>query len=87
MFSSTNAQSVLASLGSADRQNPTVKIYASLFVWLNAGDGHHPDIALFKLAQNAPSNNRVRAIALPKRSYQNSLFEGYVGTAIGFGGK
>ncbi|CAG9810895.1 unnamed protein product [Chironomus riparius] len=82
----TNAKSVLASLGSADRQNPTVRIYSNMFIWLNAGDGHHPDIALFRLAQNAPNNNRVKPIALPSRGRQNSLFEGNVGTAIGFGG-
>lgn len=77
---------MLASLGSADRQNPTAKIYSNMFVWLNAGDGNHPDIAIFRLAQNAPNNNRVRPIALPSRRYENKLFEGYVGTAIGFGG-
>lgn len=86
-FLSTKAVSVLASLGPADRQsNSRTKIYSNVYVWLNARDGNHPDIALFRLAKNAPNNNLVRPVRLPSLRQENQRFERVATTAIGWGG-
>ncbi|CAG9810035.1 unnamed protein product [Chironomus riparius] len=83
----TNAVSVQASLGSADRQANRVKVFADKFVWLNSASGtNHPDIALFQLSQTVALNSYVNSVRLPAKSQASLTYEGQTITAAGWGG-
>lgn len=82
---STNAISVRASMGSADRQASRVEVFSDLFVWLNAGNGDHPDIALFRLYQAVALNSYVNAVRLPAFCQSSWTYEGQTITAAGWG--
>jgi hypothetical protein len=81
---------VLATLGTNDREsiNPNrVRIFANTFVFMTASIGRSPDIALFKLVENAPINNNIQTIRIPSLAQENEKFDGKTVTAIGWGGK
>ncbi|CAG9801884.1 unnamed protein product [Chironomus riparius] len=78
--------SIRASLGSADRQGARTHIAVVSATYINAADGvNHPDIALFRLAQNAPITATIKTIRLPKMSKANFAYDNYQFTAIGWG--
>lgn len=79
--------SVVANMGSADREANRVKIFINKIVFLNSASGNdHPDIALLQLSMAVGITSNIKTIRLPRRYQDDDTFEGETITAIGWGG-
>lgn len=75
-------------MGAADLNSASkVAVYSDAYYVLNAADGNHPDVALFKLNNKVATTSTVRPIRLPSGSQESWTFEnwsillqGYAGT-------